>query len=152
MEALETFFADWGYWGMLLGAFLAGSIVPIGSEVLLILLLKLGLNPVLLILYATVGNTLGGVTCYWIGMLGKMEWIHKWLGVSEEKLAKAHKFLEGRGAFMALFSFMPYIGEAIIVVLGLMRSNFTITTLSMALGKALRYIATALIFFGVLRL
>ena len=101
-------------------------------------LLALGLNPVGCVVAATLGNTLGGMTCYWIGTLGKREWIAR-LGIREEQLDKATRFLGGRGAWMAFFSFLPTIGEAIAVVLGLMRSNRTITFTAMLLGKALRY-------------
>ena len=58
-----------------------------------------------------------------------------------ERIEKTRTFLHGRGAVMALFVALPYVGDAIAVVLGLMRSNVLITTLSMMIGKALRYIA-----------
>lgn len=152
MEALTEFFFQWGYWGMFLAAFFAGSIIPIGSEVVYVLLLKAGLDPLLTTIAATAGNTLGGMTCYWLGMLGKREWIHRWAGVSEEKLNKASRFLQGRGAWMGFFAFLPYLGEAIAVVLGIMRSNQSLTALSMTLGKALRYSALFLAFKGVISL
>lgn len=146
------FCAEWGYWGMAIGAFAAGSIIPIGSEMIFLLLCCLGLNPWLLILSATVGNTLGGMSCYWMGMLGRREWIHRYLGVSEQKLERATRFLQGRGAWMGFFAFVPYIGEAIIVALGIMRSNQLVTLLSMTIGKALRYYVLFLIFKGVINM
>lgn len=129
---------EWGYWGLFLSALIAGSIFPMSSEAVMVGLLALGLNPVGCVMAATLGNTLGGMTCYWIGTLGKREWIVR-LGIREEQLDKATRFLGGRGAWMAFFSFLPTIGEAIAVVLGLMRSNRTITCTAMLLGKALRY-------------
>ena len=115
MELFTEFMLDWGYWGLLLTAFVAGSIFPMSSEAVLVGLLALGLNPVGCVVAASVGNPLGGMTCYWIGSLGKAEWITR-LGISEEKLNRAKRFLEGRGAWMAFFSFLPTIGEAIAVV------------------------------------
>lgn len=138
MELFTEFMLDWGYWGLLLTAFVAGSIFPMSSEAVLVGLLALGLNPVGCVVAASVGNTLGGMTCYWIGSLGKAEWITR-LGISQEQLDRAKRFLGGRGAWMAFFSFLPTIGEAIAVVLGLMRSNRTVTLTAMFLGKALRY-------------
>ena len=138
MELFTEFMLDWGYWGLLLTAFVAGSIFPMSSEAVLVGLLALGLNPVGCVVAASVGNTLGGMTCYWIGSLGKAEWITR-LGISQEQLDRAKRFLEGRGAWMAFFSFLPTIGEAIAVVLGLMRSNRMVTLTAMFLGKALRY-------------
>ena len=66
IETITQFFAAWGYWGMLLAALAAGSILPIGSEVVFVLLLKSGLDPWLLMAAATAGNTLGGMSCYGI--------------------------------------------------------------------------------------
>lgn len=149
MESIIEFCLQWGYWGMLLAALAAGSILPVGSEVIYVLFLKAGLDPLLLTLAATAGNTLGGMTCYWFGRMGKREWIQR-LGVSEQKLQRASRFLQGRGAWMGFFAFLPYLGEAIAVALGFMRSNQTITALSMTLGKAARYTALLLAFKGVI--
>lgn len=151
LELIAEFFATWGYAGMFVAGFVAGSIIPIGSEVVLVLLLP-SMSPFWLILLAALGNTLGGMTCYWIGMLGKREWIHKYLGVSNEKLDKATRFLAGRGAAMAFFAFLPYIGEAIAVALGLMRSNQWLTLVSMFVGKVLRYVLLYLGYLGVVAL
>lgn len=150
IETITQFFAAWGYWGMLLAALAAGSILPIGSEVVFVLLLKSGLDPWLLTAAATAGNTLGGMSCYGMGMLGKREWIHRWAGVSDAKLDRASRFLQGRGAWMGFFAFLPYVGEAIAVVLGLMRSNWVVTAFSMAVGKFVRYLLLYLAFRGVI--
>lgn len=152
IETITQFFAAWGYWGMLLAALAAGSILPIGSEVVFVLLLKSGLDPWLLTAAATAGNTLGGMSCYGMGMLGKREWIHRWAGVSDAKLDRASRFLQGRGAWMGFFAFLPYVGEAIAVVLGLMRSNWVVTAFSMAVGKFVRYLLLYLAFRGVISL
>ena len=86
METFTQLLAEWGYWGLLLSALIAGSIVPFGSEAVLVVLLGVGADPVLCLIAASVGNTLGGMTCYWIGTLGRTEWIAK-LGVSTRQLA-----------------------------------------------------------------
>ena len=75
-----------------------------------------------------------------------MDWIEKYLHIKEEKIERAQRFMAGRGALMAFFAFVPIIGSAITVALGLMRANLTVTTLSMAAGKFIRY---ALIVFGI---
>lgn len=149
MESLIEFFVEWGYAGLFLSAFVAGSVVPFSSEAVMVVLTGMGLNPFGCLVAATAGNTLGGMTCYWIGMAGKREWITRYLGVSDEKLARAERFLAGRGAMMGFFAFLPYVGEAIAVVLGLMRSNMALTALSMTIGKALRYAAVLGLFEGI---
>ena len=40
---------------------------------------------------------------------------------------------------MAFFSFLPIIGDAVLIALGLMRANVSIVTFSMTLGKLARY-------------
>lgn len=151
MEAILQFFVDWGYPGLFLAAFVAGTVLPFSSEAAMVLLVQLGLDPVWCVVAATAGNTLGGMTCYWIGTRGKIEWITK-LGVSEVRLERARKFLSGRGALMAFFSFLPTIGEAIAITLGLMRSNVWLTAGAMLVGKAVRYIVIMAAFQGIIKL
>lgn len=139
IDSLIQLLITWGYPGMFLSAFIAGSILPFASELVLAALIKLGLNPIGCLIAATLGNTLGGMTCYFIGHLGKLEWIEKYLHVKPEKIAKTQKFLQGKGSFMAFFAFVPIIGSAISVTLGYMRGNVWITCLSMMAGKVLRY-------------
>ena len=86
------------------------------------------------------------MTCYWMGHLGKMEWIEKYFHVKKEKLDRAERFVHGRGAWMAFFAFIPILGSAISIVLGMMRANIWIVMLSMTIGKILRY---ALLVWGV---
>ena len=138
MESLSQILADWGYWGLFFSAFIAGSILPFSSEAVMIVLVHMGLDPVLCVAAASLGNTLGGMSCYWIGRMGKTEWIEK-LGVGEAKLEKAKRFLGGRGALMAFFAFLPALGEAIAIVLGLMRANLALTAGAMCAGKFARY-------------
>ena len=151
MEAITEFLIDWGYWGLFLSAFVAGSIVPFSSEAVMVVLVRLGLDPALCLLAAATGNTAGGMTCYWIGTLGRTEWITR-LGGSTRQLARARKFLSGRGALMAFFAFLPTIGEAIAIVLGLMRSNVWLTAAAMLAGKTARYIVVLATFRGALTL
>lgn len=149
MDAILQFLIDWGYVGMFLSALIAGTVVPFSSEAVLVALISMGLNPIGCILTATAGNMIGGMTCYWLGSLGNMLWIEKYFGVNKKKLERAERFVKGRGAWMAFFMFIPFLGEAIGVVLGLMRANVWITAIAMFLGKSFRYIAIALTALGI---
>jgi len=140
---------EWGYLGMFLSALIAGTVVPFSSEAVLVALISMGLNPVVCVLTATAGNMIGGMTCYWLGTLGNMVWIEKYFGVNQKKLERAERFVRGRGAWMAFFMFIPFLGEAIGVVLGLMRANVWITSFAMFLGKSFRYIAIAATAMGL---
>ena len=102
---------EWGLPGLFISALLAGSIVPFSSELVLVALVKLGLPP-----------------------------IEKYFKVKKEKVDKMVRFLQGKGALMAFFAFLPAIGEVISIALGFMRSNIWLTTTSMFVGKLIRYI------------
>ena len=131
---------EWGLPGLFISSLLAGSIVPFSSELVLVALVKLGLPPTACILAATLGNTAGGMTCYYMGRLGRIDWIEKYFKVKKEKIDKMQRFLQGKGALMAFFAFLPAIGEVISIALGYMRSNVWLTTASMFAGKLIRYI------------
>lgn len=130
----------WGYWGMLVAAFLAGSFFPFSSEVVMASLQAAGLDPWLLIIYGTIGNVAGGFFNYGVGRLGKLEWIEKYLHVKHRTLAKARLFMRGQGAMMGFFAFVPVLGSAITIVLGLTRANIPISLMSITFGKFLRYV------------
>lgn len=152
VDQLIQLLIDWGYLGLFLSALIAGSILPFSSELVLVALVKLGLSPALCVLSAALGNTVGGMTCYYIGRLGRTDWIEKYLRVKPEKVKRMQRFLQGKGALMAFFVFLPIVGEVIAIALGLMRSNVWITTLSMFTGKLLRYVLMLLALEGVVSL
>lgn len=143
---LTELLTQYGYWGMLVAAFLAGSFFPFSSEAVMLALLAAGLDPAPLVAYGTVGNVAGSLFNYGVGRLGKMDWIERYLHVKREKLDRAEQFMAGRGAWMGFFAFIPILGSAITIVLGLTRANIWITTTSITAGKLIRYL---LIVYGV---
>ena len=146
MEFLTDLLSQYGYWGMLLAAFLAGSFFPFSSEAVMIGLLASGLAPWPLVVYGTIGNVLGSVFNYFVGRLGKLEWVEKYLHVSKDQLDRAECFMGGRGAWMGFFAFLPILGSAITILLGFMRANLFISLVSITIGKFLRYL---LLIYGV---
>ena len=140
MDAVIDFLTGYGYLGMLLAAFLAGSFFPFSSEAVMVALMATGLDPWQLMVYGTVGNVLGSVFNYSVGRLGKLEWIEKYLHVKKQDLDRAERFMAGRGAWMGFFAFLPVLGSAITILLGLMRANVAITFVSITLGKIFRYL------------
>lgn len=145
MDTILNFLVDWGYWGMLAAAFLAGSFFPFSSEAVMLALQAAGLDPVWLVVYGTIGNILGSVFNYCVGRMGNLIWIERYLHVSRESIEKAEKFMAGRGAWMGFFAFLPLLGSAITIAFGLMRANVAISLISISIGKLLRY---AVLVFG----
>lgn len=146
MDAVLSVLIDWGYWGMLVAAFLAGSFFPFSSEAVMVGLQAAGLEPLPLVVYGTIGNVLGSMFNYGVGRLGKLEWIEHYLHVKRESLDKAQRFIGGRGAWMGFFAFLPILGSAITILLGLMKANVFISITSITVGKFLRYL---LLVYGV---
>lgn len=148
--SISDILINYGYWGMLIAAFLAGSFFPFSSEAVMLGLLAAGLKPEPLVIYGTIGNVLGSMFNYGVGRLGKLEWVEKYLHVKKKNLDRAQRFMAGHGAWMGFFAFLPIIGSAITICLGFMRANIFISITSITIGKLLRYIilmctATALI-------
>jgi len=134
-SSMIEFLLNWGYIGLFIASFLAATVLPFSSEVVFA-----GLDIWTCIFIATFGNTLGGLTAYWIGSQGKTEWIEKYFGIKKEKIDKTQQWLQGKGSIMGFFSFVPAVGDAIIVALGFMRANLWKVAISMTMGKFLRYI------------
>jgi membrane protein YqaA with SNARE-associated domain len=139
MDTLIDLLTSYGYWGMLIASFVAGSFFPFSSEAVMVSLQAAGLAPWGLVVYGTIGNVLGSLFNYGIGRLGRLDWIERYLHVKHDDLDRAQRFLAGRGAWMGFFAFLPVIGTGISIVLGLMRANFLVAMLSIAIGKFLRY-------------
>lgn len=93
MDSLIEILTNYGYVGMLISAFLAGSIFPLSSEVVMLALLAAGLDPWQLVIYGTIGNVLGSMLNYGIGMLGRIDWIEKYLHVNKKELDRAKRFM-----------------------------------------------------------
>lgn len=139
-------FVEYGYIGLFLASFLAATILPFGSEFVFVTLIAMGLDPWICTIVASVGNWMGGMTNYYLGKLGKTQWIEKYLKVKKEKIEKIQNWLQGKGAGMAFFSFLPAVGDIIAIALGYMRANVYIVNITMFLGKFARYV---LLMYGV---
>lgn len=133
------FLIEYGYIGVFIAAFLAATILPFSSEVVLTGVLIAGAAYWPCMIAATLGNFLGGMTCYWLGMLGKIEWIEKYLKMDRAKIDRVQAWVKNKGAWTAFFVFLPGVGDFIAVALGFLRANVWITAFSMLLGKAVRY-------------
>ena len=134
------FLIEYGYIGVFFAAFLAATILPFSSEVVMAGVMAAGADYWTLVLAATAGNVLGGMTCYWLGHLGKREWISKYLGMKSETVDKWTRYLQGKGAWMAFWVFLPGVGDFFAVALGLLRANVWAVLGFMTAGKFLRYI------------
>lgn len=129
-----------GYLGLFLASFLAATVVPFSSEVIFTAMLVGGFDAWKCVFIATVGNWLGGLTGYFIGRMGKIEWIEKYFRIKKEKIDKFMARIHKYGDWFAFFSFLPGVGDAIAVASGYFRCRWWVVALSMLLGKFVRYV------------
>jgi len=141
MDILEGY----GYWGMTIAAFLAGSVFPFSSEAVMVSLQLAGLEPWPLFLSASVGNVAGSMFNYYVGTLGRLEWIEKYLHIRREKVLRAQAWMENRGVWMGTLCFLPIIGSALSVALGYMRANPYKSFIAISIGKTARYAVLILV-------
>ncbi|GAP72366.1 integral membrane protein Cj0341c [Candidatus Symbiothrix dinenymphae] len=133
-------FIELGYLGLFIAAFIAATVVPFSSEVVFTALAFDGFNLWSCVLVATAGNWLGGMSCYYLGRVGRLDWIKKYTGVNKEKIDKIANKIQKHGDWLAFFSFLPAVGDAIAVAAGFFRCNIWIVCVSMLLGKFFRYV------------
>lgn len=152
MESFFDVLIGYGPWGMFIAAFLAGSILPFSSEAVMIALLAIGVDPWVLLFTAALGNTLGGITCYCIGRMASPEWLQRTFRIKDKHMQQAHALVFRWGALMGLFCWTPILGDAILVTLGIMRSNPITTNLMMVIGRTTRYAIVLLSALGIARL
>jgi membrane protein YqaA with SNARE-associated domain len=137
------FLITYGYIGLFIACFLAATILPFSSDIVFgALILDGRLDPIACLIVATIGNWLGGMVNYYLGLLGKIEWIEKYLRVKKEKIDRMQKWLHGKGAYISFFSFLPGIGDLIALALGFMRVRPLPVAISMLAGKLARYFVT----------
>lgn len=135
---------EWGYLGLFAGSFLAATIIPFSSEILLTALLVAGGDPISTVIVATLGNWLGGMSSYGLGWLGKWEWIQKLFKVSREKLEKQKKNVDKYGSGLAFFTWLPGIGDIMALALGFYKADPKKTAVFMLLGKGARFVLWAI--------
>lgn len=135
-----TEFVELGYTGLFIASFLAATVVPFSSEVVFSALVYGGLNAWTCVFIATAGNWLGGLTSYYVGRLGKLEWIEKYFRIKKEKLDRFTEKIQKYGDWFAFFSFLPGIGDVIAVAAGYFRCRWWIVAFSMLAGKFIRYV------------
>jgi membrane protein YqaA with SNARE-associated domain len=141
---MDAFFeAEWlirlGYWGLLAGTFLAGTVLSFSSEVLLVAMLVAGGNPWLCFAAATVGNGSGALTSYALGWFARWEWIERWFRVRPETLERHKERIRRWGVWCALVSWLPVAGQLMMIGLGFFKTRPALVALLTYAGCAVRF-------------
>lgn len=140
-----------GLLSLFIGSLLASSILPGGVEVLLYAMVESGAySSTVLLVTATVGNTIGGITTYAVGILlrrglGALAWgrqLQRSFRLSAAALARVKQW----GAPCLLFSWMPVLGDPLCLAAGYLQLAFWRCAAFIAVGKFLRYLALLWLF------
>jgi membrane protein YqaA with SNARE-associated domain len=119
-------------------AFISATLFPFGSEALLVYDIQAGYNIYLLLLFATIGNTLGSSVNYFLGLKGE-EYIEKKSLVKKKYIDKTKLYFDKYGAFSLMFSWLPIIGDPITFIAGVLKYDFKKFIFIVLLAKFLRY-------------
>ena len=136
---MAEFVVAHGYLSLFMLSFLAATVVPVGSEWLLVALLYSSLNPIGLLAAATIGNVLGACTTYAIGVYGGPFLVEKVLRMNHQTREKAAVQYRKYGAWSLLLSWVPIIGDPLCLVGGIFKTPLAWFVSLVLAGKFGRY-------------
>lgn len=128
------------YLGLFGLAFLAATIIPAYSEILLASMAAAGHDPLLLLLFAASGNTLGSAVNWGMGRFLLHYEDRRWFPFKKNKLGLAQRWFQKYGKWSLLMAWAPIGGDALTFIAGIMKIPFPIFLLLTGIGKTLRYL------------
>ena len=145
---MEYWLLEHGYPALFLLSFLASTLVPLGSEWLLAVLLLNNFDPSIVVSVATVGNSCGAMTTYAVGLWGGPFLVQRLLRISQEHQQRAERYFARYGCWVLLFSWVPVLGDPLCLVSGVLRTRLWQFLLLVAVGKLVRYLVIAKLILG----
>ena len=136
------------YFSLFLTSFASATLLPGGSEALFVYLLSEHLSPILLLVIATLGNTLGSFVNYILGKYATDFALRKNY-MKEKHLQKATSLFEKYGAWSLLFSWLPIIGDPLTFVAGIVRYAWWKFVIIVGIAKLARYVFVYLGFLAI---
>ena len=140
---MHEWLTNYGLFSLFLLSFLASTLIPLGSEWLVVAMLLSGSEPFAVVAVATTGNYLGALSTYWIGLYGGDFLKVRVLRMDDKDTARAERFYSRFGSYSLLLSFLPVVGDPLCLIGGLLRVRFIRFTLLVVAGKLARYAAVA---------
>lgn len=134
------YFIELGFIGLFLIAFLAATILPLSSEVVLTALLLNGWPPAEVVIVATTGNVLGSLTNYALGYWASLSVIKKWLKMTENDFVQSEQRFTKYGLLSLCFAWIPVIGDPLTVMAGVLRIQILWFVILVTAGKFTRYV------------
>jgi membrane protein YqaA with SNARE-associated domain len=121
-------------------SFLAATILPLSSELMLAgLIAKSNYDSLLLLIVASFGNVLGSVFNWTLGFYSRNLSTKKWFPFKDEQIEKSSKWFNKFGRWLLLFAWVPIIGDPLTLAAGLLRVKFIEFVILVTIGKVSRY-------------
>jgi len=137
------------YFGLFGAAFLSATVFPFQSEVILFsMLIAEHYQVILLVLFASVGNTLGSCVNWFLGRFIAHFEDRRWFPLSKKQITRAEGWYHQYGRWSLLLSWVPVIGDPLTIVAGVLREPFPVFLALVAVAKTARYVAVAAITLG----
>ena len=140
---MDNLLVEWGLPALFLVSFLAATVLPIASEWLLAALVAHQTDLTAAVTVATLGNTLGAITTWAIGMWGGIWILRRWLRISDADRVRAENWYARWGSWSLLLAWAPIVGDPLCLVGGMLKVPLGRFTLLVASGKAVRYLLVA---------
>ena len=129
------------YLALFIITFLAATILPFSSEFTLGGLISTNnYNNLLLIIFASLGNVLGSTLNWVLGFYFRNLSTKKWFPFQDNQINKASSWFKRFGQWSLLFAWVPFVGDPLTLVAGLLRVNFLNFIILVSIGKVSRYI------------
>jgi membrane protein YqaA with SNARE-associated domain len=133
-------------------AFIAATLLPFSSEVVLVALLVRGADPVGVLIAATIGNTLGAVVNWYIGRFLLHFETRRWFPFRPHQIHRAQAWFLRYGKWSLLMSWLPVGGDALTFYAGIMRIPLGLFLVLTAIGKGVRYAVVIALSLGLFEL
>lgn len=118
---------------------LAATILPMGSEAYFIYNLTIDNNIILLLLFATLGNSIGSLINYFMGKKGE-EYLEKKNKLNKNLLLKISSYFDKYGGYVLFFSWLPIVGDPITIVAGILKYDIKKFMIIVVFSKFMRYL------------
>lgn len=144
------YYIELGYLGLFVASFLAATLIPFSSEIVLSVLIANDYDFVYCLSVATMGNWFGGISNYTLGYIGNWQTLEKYFGIQKAKVEPVKKYIDRWGSQLAFLCWLPIFGDIFAVGLGFFKVQFTNVALWMLVGKMFRYIIWgAITYWGI---
>jgi len=129
------------YFQLSLISFLAATILPFSSEVVLTTMyLSNSFEPYFLLIFVSIGNIMGSITNWYLGKKITLFQNRKWFPVSPDQLERSRKYFQKYGLWSLLLAWVPIIGDPLTLLAGVLKVRFSIFFLLVSISKISRYV------------